>query len=42
MKHRKPVPPKKSRKSFTKNAMRTHKFNLQSPHKVQMRGGIRL
>lgn len=29
-----------SRKSFTKGAVRTHKFNV--PQRVVMRGGIRL
>lgn len=36
------VPPRKSKKMFSKTADRTHRRNLPAPRKVPMRGGIRL
>lgn len=40
MKRRKKMNYKRSKKSFSKTASKTHKFNL--PHHGIMRGGIRL
>lgn len=40
MKKRSKIPMKKSKKSFTKNAVKTHKKNIQAS--APMRGGWRL
>jgi hypothetical protein len=42
MKKRKRMNKKYSKKLFTRTADRTQKFNLQSQHRIAMRGGIRL
>lgn len=40
MKKRSKINKRKSKKNFSKNANKTHKFNVNSPN--PMRGGIRL
>lgn len=39
---RKKMSKNKSRRDFTKKAVKTHKFNLQSQTSMPMRGGIRM
>jgi hypothetical protein len=42
MQHRKKINKKQSRKHFSRNADKTHKFNVEKPRSYAQRGGIRL